>query len=229
MQCIDSLNANAGKRFVQGIDMTANYEIPTERYGTFTLSGGWNHFFSWKAEPVAGAGSHNFLGDYNNGSLPLAPGGVPFNKAFLRGEWNWNHLDFVLTGNYIGDMEDDPSFILNNTQIGGTDVNPEWAEHRRITSYITMDMQMSYEWVKPEPPAPVYAKDAKDGKNVMQTAADTSSIWQRMLWGTTLTVGVNDVFDRQPPSAIGAFNDNYDTSNYNIRNRFWYVSLKKKF
>jgi len=83
VQCIDSVNANAGKRFVQGIDMTANYEIPTERFGTFTFSGGWNHFFSWKAEPVAGTGSHNFLGDYNNGSLPLAPGGVPFNKAFL--------------------------------------------------------------------------------------------------------------------------------------------------
>jgi hypothetical protein len=74
-----------------------------------------------------------------------------------------------------------------------------------------------------------YAKDAKDGKNVMQTAADTSSIWQRMLWGTRLTVGVNDAFNRQPPSVIGAFNDNYDTSLYSIRNRYWYVSLDKKF
>ena len=43
------------------------------------------------------------------------------------------------------------------------------------------------------------AKDSKDSKNVMQPAAETSSIWQRMLWGTTLTVGVNNAFDRQPP------------------------------
>ena len=50
-----------------------------------------------------------------------------------------------------------------------------------------------------------------------------------MLWGTTLTVGVNNAFDRQPPSVLGAFNDNYDTSLYSIRNRYWYVSLKKKF
>jgi len=79
-------------------------------------------------------------------------------------------------------------------------------------------------------PAPVYAKDSKDSKNVMQTTtADTSSLWQRMLWGTKLTVGVNNAFDRSPPIVLGAFNDNYDTSLYSIRNRFWYVSLNKKF
>jgi len=72
-------------------------------------------------------------------------------------------------------------------------------------------------------------KESKDSKNVMQTEASTPSIWQRMLWGTKLTVGVNDAFDRQPPSVIGAFNDNYDTSLYSIRNRYWYVSLTKKF
>ena len=91
-------------------------------------------------------------------------------------------------------------------------------------------MQLSYEFVKPAAEAPpTYAKDAKDSKNVMQTAAETSSIWQRMLWGTKLTVGVNNAFDRNPPIVLGAFNDNYDTSNYSIRNRYWYVSLDKKF
>ena len=170
------------------------------------------------------------MGDYNNGTVPLAPGGIPFNKAFLRGEWVWHNFDFNITGNYVGDYEDDPSFIFGNTQIGGTDVNPEWALHRRVTSYMTMDMQLAYAWVKPMvEPAPTYAKDAKDSKNVMHTEASTPSIWQRMLWGTTLTVGVNNVFDRQPPTVLGAFNDNYDTSNYSIRNRYWYVSLNKKF
>ena len=50
-----------------------------------------------------------------------------------------------------------------------------------------------------------------------------------MLWGTKLTVGVNNVFDRYPPTTLGAFNDNYDTSLYSIRNRYWYVSMSKKF
>jgi outer membrane receptor protein involved in Fe transport len=54
-------------------------------------------------------------------------------------------------------------------------------------------------------------------------------LWQRMLWGTKVTAGVVNAFDRQPPTVLGAFNDNYDTSLYSIRNRFWYVALSKKF
>ena len=89
---------------------------------------------------------------------------------------------------------------------------------------------MGYSFVKPAVEAPpTYAKDAKDSKNVMATVAASSSIWQRMLWGTKLTAGVNNVFDRYPPTTLGAFNDNYDTSLYSIRNRYWYVSLTKKF
>jgi iron complex outermembrane receptor protein len=224
LQCIFSQVQNAGKRLVQGLDVTAVYELPTERFGKFTFSGGWNHFFTWKAE----AGIDNsFLGNYNNGSLPLAPGAIPWNKGFLRTEWEWRHFDFVATGNYIGDFRDDVSFN------GGADPNigqPDYTGRiRTVPSYITLDMQLSYEFVKPAAEPMPTAKDSKDSKNVMQTAADNSSIWQRMLWGTTLTVGVNNAFDRYPPSVIGAFNDNYDTSLYTIRNRFWYASLQKKF
>src|SRR5213075_818611 len=109
VQCIYSQVNNAGKRHVQGVDATAVYEIPTERWGKFTFSGGYNHFFTWKAQPGSGAFS-SFLGNYNNSTLPLAPGAIPWNKGFLRGEWEWRHFDLVATGNYIGDFRDDPSF-----------------------------------------------------------------------------------------------------------------------
>lgn len=239
LEAIDADFGNAGKRFVQGIDVTAVYEIPTERWGKFTFSGGWNHFFTWKAQADPTAGFHNFLGDFS-ATFPLAPGAIPFNKAFLRGEWNWRNLDFVSTLNYIGDFEDDPNFIRTFDGVTfqaqdprGTDpvntANPSFVLHRRVTSYITLDMQLSYEFVKPpDEPAP-YVKESKDSKSTPVTEAATASIWQRMLWGTRLTVGVNNVFDRQPPSVLGAFNDNYDTSLYSIRNRYYYVSLTKKF
>ena len=58
---------------------------------------------------------------------------------------------------------------------------------------------------------------------------EASSIWQRLLWGTTLRVGVNNAFDWNPPTVLGAFNDNYDTSLYSIRNRYYYIGLNKKF
>ena len=102
------LTANAGKRLVQGMDVTAVYELPTERFGKFTFSGGWNHFFTWKAEPGDGAGASASWEITTTAHLPLAPGAIPWNKGFLRGEWEWRHFDFVATGNYIGDFRDDP-------------------------------------------------------------------------------------------------------------------------
>ncbi len=229
---IDSTIANAGKRLVEGIDITAVYELPTQNFGTFTLSLGYNHFFIWKAEPIDGFGAHNFLGDYNNGTFPLAPGAVPFNKGFLRGEWAWKGFDFTATGNYVGDFEDDPQFIAGNDVVPGhegDDANPNFILHHRVSTYTTLDMQLSYEFKKPAAPAAAgYSKDAKDTKS-MVAGADNSSIWQRLLWNTRVTVGVNNAFDRFPPTVLGAFNDNYDTSVYSIRNRYWYVSLNKKF
>ena len=235
--CINSATGNAGKRNVRGLDATAVYEIPTERWGKFTFSGGYNHFFTWKAQPGSGA-FNSFLGNYNNGTLPLAPGAIPWNKGFLRGEWEWRHFDLVATGNYIGDFRDDKNFNANANSVGGPDytgatpTSPFFpnGRTREVDSYITLDLQLSYEFVRPAAEAPpTYAKDSKDNKNAPVTEAATPSIWMRMLWGTKLTVGVNDVFDRYPPSVIGAFNDNYDTSLYSIRNRYWYVSLSKKF
>jgi iron complex outermembrane receptor protein len=228
LTCVDSGFGNAGKRHVRGLDLTAVYELPTEHWGKFTFSGGYNHFFTWKAQPGQGQPFNSFLGNYSNSTLPLAPGAIPWNKGFLRGEWEWRHFDFVATGNYIGDFRDDPAFLTSSVNPPGF-VTLYGTTVREVDSYITLDLQLSYEFVKPLTEAAPYVKESKDSKSAPVTEAATASIWQRMLWGTKLTVGVNDVFDRYPPSVLGAFNDTYDTSLYTIRNRYWYVSLTKKF
>ena len=233
--------ANAGKRLVEGLDVTARYEIPTQNFGTFAISGGWNHFFIWKAEALPGLGSTNFLGNYNNGTIPLAPGAIPFNKGFLRGEWSWKGLEFVSTLNYIGDFEDDAAFVRGNgvnsvnqnfVFPNSTVSNPTFRLHHRVSAYETLDLQLSYEFLKPQIEPIAAGKDfSKDGKSMAPAVAgvESSSIFMRMLWNTKVTVGVNNAFDRYPPTVLGAFNDNYDTSLYSIRNRYWYVSLAKKF
>jgi iron complex outermembrane recepter protein len=222
--------ANAGKRLVNGLDATAAYQLPTTSFGTFTLSMGYNYFFTWKAEPVAGLGSTNFTGDYNNGTQPLAPGAIPRHKGFLRGEYEWKGFNFVATTNYISSYYDDPAFLV------AANYRPDIRDaNRRVSDYITLDMQLSYEFVKPEMEAAAggFSKDAKDAKGAMtqQVAGveNNGSFFQRMLWGTKIRVGVVNAFDRQPPTVLGAFNDNYDTSLYNIRNRYYYIGINKKF
>ena len=46
---------------------------------------------------------------------------------------------------------------------------------------------------------------------------------------TTLTVGVNNVFDRQPPVIYNGVAGNYDTSAYDMLGRFMYARLTQSF
>ena len=55
---IDSASGNAGRRNVQGLDITAVYQIPTQNLGTFTVSGGLNHFITFKVEASSRCGLH---------------------------------------------------------------------------------------------------------------------------------------------------------------------------
>jgi iron complex outermembrane recepter protein len=235
-QQITALTSNAGKRLVNGMDVTAAYQLPWTTFGTITFSLGYNYFFSWQAEAIEGLGSHTFLGDYNNTTLPLAPGALPYHKGFLRGEYAWGGLTFVATMNYISSYWDDSAFLFpasRSALVGGTPTDPQYADYRRVSDYQTLDMQLSYEFRKPEMEAATggYSKDPKGGKSMVSDVAgvDQGSFFQRMLWGTTIRVGVVNAFDRNPPTVLGAFNDNYDTSLYTIRNRYYYIGLNKKF
>ena len=95
-------------------------------------------------------------------------------------------------------------------------------------------------------PAPVtanpvagYGKDAgknvemKDGKDKslmpVSTAEYNQCGWRAWLNGTTVTVGMNNIFDQDPPFVAAAFENGYDESAFDIKGRFWYVALKKRF
>jgi hypothetical protein len=76
-------------------------------------------------------------------------------------------------------------------------------------------------------------RDGKD-KNVLplSTAEYNPCGWHAWLNNTTLTLGMQNVFDSEPPfaaGASGAFADNSDQSIATIKGRFWYVQLKKRF
>ena len=46
---------------------------------------------------------------------------------------------------------------------------------------------------------------------------------------TTITLGVNNVFDKEPPFVAAASENGYDEQTANIKGRMWYVALKKRF
>jgi iron complex outermembrane receptor protein len=111
---------------------------------------------------------------------------------------------------------------------------------RKVREWITLDLVASYTFDLPPPtPAPVpgFAKDGgknfkvKDGKekNVIpvSTAEYNPCGWGAWLNNTTISVGIQNVFDEDPPFAAGS--GGYDASLATIKGRFWYVQLKKRF
>jgi hypothetical protein len=73
----------------------------------------------------------------------------------------------------------------------------------------------------------------KDGKakNVMpvSTAEYNPCGWCGWLNNTTITLGMQNVFDEDPPFVAGSGENGYDESLPTIKGRFWYVQFKKRF
>lgn len=76
----------------------------------------------------------------------------------------------------------------------------------------------------------VKMKDGKE-KNVvpMSTAEYGCGNWKWWLNNTTVTLGMQNVTDEDPPFVAGNFENGYDESLTTIKGRFWYVGLKKRF
>jgi iron complex outermembrane receptor protein len=136
--------------------------------------------------------------------------------------------------------------FTNNEFFPGIGPNPDVGKQnpraRKVSPWTTLDLILNYTFNLP-PPAPAevpgFAKDGgknvkmKDGKdkNVVpvSTAEYGCSNWQWWLNNTTVTLGMQNVLDEDPPFVAGSFENGYDESIANIKGRFWYVGLKKRF
>jgi iron complex outermembrane receptor protein len=49
-----------------------------------------------------------------------------------------------------------------------------------------------------------------------------------VLRGLRVSLGVDNVFDEEPPFAASAFNDNFDGRSHELRGRFWYAKLSQR-
>jgi len=110
-----------------------------------------------------------------------------------------------------------------------------------VREWITLDLIASYTFKLPSPLTAKVPGLAKDGskdtnpggkeKNALPVSMGeyNSCGWRSWLNNTTLTLGMQNVFDSDPPFVAGAFENNYDESLATIKGRFWYVQLKKRF
>jgi outer membrane receptor protein involved in Fe transport len=112
-----------------------------------------------------------------------------------------------------------------------------------VREYVTLDLILNYTFNLPPPAAQTevagYAKDGGknvrmgDGKekNVMpvSTAEYNPCGWRAWLNNVTLTIGVDNVADEEPPFVAAAFENGYDQQTASVKGRTWYVGIKKRF
>ena len=76
----------------------------------------------------------------------------------------------------------------------------------------------------------VKMKDGKE-KNVVpvSTAEYGCSNWKWWLNNPTISLGLQNLLDSDPPFVADSFENGYDESLATIKGRFWYAQLKKRF
>ena len=147
---------------------------------------------------------------------------------------------------WTGQYEDDNASLTGSTKLNEPRSGPlgggDEVRARKVSALTTLDLILNYTFNLP-PPAPAevpgFAKDGgknvkmKDGKekNVVpvSTAEYGCSNWKWWLNNTTVTLGMQNVTDEDPPFVGGSFENGYDESLTTIKGRFWYVGLKKRF
>src|SRR5689334_495031 len=113
---------------------------------------------------------------------------------------------------------------------------------RKVSAWTTLALIANYTFNLPSPGPVTVSGFAKDGgKNVRMKDSKEKNIipvstaeynpcgWRGWLNNTAITLGIQNVFDEDPPFVNSAIENGYDESLATIKGRFWYVELKKRF
>jgi iron complex outermembrane receptor protein len=245
-------NKNLSGAIFEGLDYEAIYILDSSIFGhgdfgrlTFTVNGTWLS----RAELQVNPDTKRFgiAGEFLPPGFNLTSS-LPWNRAnfslFYDGPADtWMEgFDIGAVVHWIGQYEDDNVSLTGASQFQQPRNGPFPQRARKVADWTTLDLIASYTFNLP-PPArtevPGFAKDGgknvkmKDGeeKNVMPVSTAEYNLcgWRAWLNGTTITLGMQNVFDEDPSFVAGSFENGYDESLATIKGRFWYLQLKKRF
>jgi len=227
---VNSRPQNQIRFITEGLDYEASYQLDTSIFGrgnlgifTFTFNGNYLARFVGQPSPVDP--KVNFLGRIVGPRFGSFPRNRWYTSVFYDGPaGSWlGGLDAGATIHYIGQYLDN-------------------GPPRKVREWTTLDLMVNYTFNLPQTVTeqiPGYARNVgknaeiKDGKdkNVIpvSTAEYNPCGWHAWLNNTTITLGMNNAFDQDPPFSIVNIENGYDQWTANIRGRTWYVALTKRF
>ncbi|MDX6528351.1 MAG: iron complex outerrane recepter protein [Blastocatellia bacterium] len=232
---------NVGRFIESYVDYEAVEVFETARlghgdWGTFTATFNGTYLIDVDVQTFPGAKRFTAVGKFGGGFQGTQSGGnYSHNRWYASlfydgasGTW-MQGMDAGAVVHYIGQYWDNRDFTFN-----GSD--------RKVREWTTLDLIFNYTFNLPPPAAQTdvagYTKDAgtagpmKTGeKKIMpiSSAEYNPCGWRSWLNHTTITLGVNNVFDLEPPFVAAAFENGFDEVTANAKGRFWYVAVKKRF
>ena len=252
-------NENLSGAIFEGLDYEAIYILDSSIFGhgdygrlTFTVNGTWLSRAELQVTPDTKR--FGIAGEFAPPGFALTSS-LPWNRAnfslFYDGP-NDTWMQGFDTGaivHWIGQYNDDNVSLTGSTKLnmprtGGPSDNaaPYPFRARKVAAWTTLDLIASYTFnLTPRSAAqvPGFAKDGgknvkmKDGKEKevmpLSTAEYGCSNWKWWLNNTTITLGMQNVFDFDPAFVAGSFENGYDESLATIKGRFLYLQLKKRF
>jgi outer membrane receptor protein involved in Fe transport len=252
----DPSNNLAGAIF-EGLDYEAIYILDSAIFGhgdfgriTTTVNGTWLSRADFQA--AANVKRVGIAGEFLPPAFALTSS-LPWHRAnfslFYDGPADtWaSGLDVGAIVHWTGQYEDDNASLTASTKLNEPRSGPKGGGNeiaaRKVSAWTTLDLILNYTFNLPPPAAaevPGFAKDGgknvrsgKDGKekNVVpvSTAEYGCGNWQWWLNNATVTLGMQNVTDEDPPFVAGSFENGYDESLATIKGRYWYVGLKKRF
>ena len=245
-------NQNVSGVVFEGLDYEAIYILDSSIFGhgdfgrlTTTVNGTWLS----RAELQVTNDTKRFgiNGEFVPSSFTLTSS-LPWHRAnfsvFYDGPADtWAAgLDVGAVVHWTSQYEDDNISLTSALKPQQPRSGPFPERARKVSAWTTLDLILNYTFNLP-PPAPAevpgFAKDG--GKNVkthdgkeknvvpVSTAEYGCSNWKWWLNNTTVTLGMQNVTDEDPPFVAGSFENGYDESLATVKGRFWYVGLKKRF
>ena len=242
--------SNLTRAIVEGLDYEGIYILDSSIFGhgdfgrlTFTLNGTYLSRFEFQATPFSKR--IGLSGGFVGGAS--FSGSLPHNRAYVSLFYDgpadtWlAGFDAGATVHYTGQYEDNNGALTGSSKPQTPRSGPFPWLARKVREWVTLDLIASYTFNLQPPVAaqvPGLAKDGgknlkKDGneKNVTTVSTAEYNPCESRTWlnNTTISLGMQNVFDSDPPFVAGAFGNNYDQSLTTIKGRFWYVQLKKRF
>jgi iron complex outermembrane recepter protein len=233
---VNSALHNSARDITEGLDYEAFYQLDTSlfghgNYGTFTFILNGNYLDRFVRQESPADRKLNFAGEFVGVRFGSYPRDRFYTSLFYDGPaGSWlGGVDAGLIVHYVAQYSQ-ANFLGNQRP-------------RKIREWTTLDLILNYTFNLPasatQNEVPGYASDggknaktsSDKNKNVMpvSTAEYNPCGWRAWLNNTTITLGINNVFDLSPPFVSGSFQDGYDPRQANIRGRIWYVALTKRF